>query len=66
MFNIQCSIKHNYYPEFAANLDSISFTGTVIHNTFGLARGTGIYVNLELLLGEISTEMRGAFDLVMP
>lgn len=36
---------HNYYPLFAANQDSISFSGTVLRNTFGIAPGTSIYIN---------------------
>ena len=37
--------RHNYYPEFAPNQETITFTGTRVRNTFGLLPGTGIYIN---------------------
>lgn len=37
--------KHNFYPLFAPNQDSITFTGTVMRNTFGQMTGSSIYIN---------------------
>lgn len=64
--------KHNYYPEFAPNLESITFTGTRIRNTFGLLEGTGIYINRSFAWGytdswssgdDFETNRYNAFDL---
>ena len=35
--------KQNYYPLFVSNQDSISFTGTLLKNTFG--KNDGIFIN---------------------
>jgi hypothetical protein len=40
------SHNHPYYPSFAANQDSITFTGTLLPDTYGLKEGTGIYQNV--------------------
>ncbi|SEW04865.1 hypothetical protein SAMN05428988_1572 [Chitinophaga sp. YR573] len=45
------SHNHPYYPSFAANQDSITFTGTLLPNTYGLKEGTGIYQNLAFSWG---------------
>jgi len=45
------SHNHPYYPSFAANQDSITFTGTLLPNTYSLKEGTGIYQNLAFSWG---------------
>ncbi|MDI3321083.1 PKD-like domain-containing protein [Pinibacter soli] len=42
---------HCYYPSFAANQDSISFTGALLKNTFGLMDNGFIYINTGFSFG---------------
>lgn len=49
--------KHNYYPLFAANQDSISFEGTLLKSTFGMVGS--IYVNKGFNLGYVDNYSAG-------
>jgi hypothetical protein len=42
---INAAHNHSYYPAFAANQDSVTFTGTLLRSTFGLQEGSGISIN---------------------
>lgn len=55
--------NHAYYPSFAANQDSISFTGTLLPSTFGLQPGTSVYVNKGFPWGYSDSYLSDTFDI---
>lgn len=42
---VNAAHHHSYYPAFAPNQDSITFTGSLLRSTFGLQAGSGISIN---------------------